>query len=573
MTGQLMDRWRLAAVGALGGAAIWAVVDATDHGSLGDQPALILLTLQATFLAGVLAMAGPIGLWRALPRGLGLALATAALVWLGGLRFDSGLPESPISFLAALTVATLPVPFLIAAARGGWRDYPGLFLEAWSIVVRFAAALAFTGLVWLVIYLSDQVLQIVGIRVIGDLLRHSIVPMVITGAVLGLGMAVVHELADLLSPYLVLRLFRLLLPAVLAVTVVFLVALPFRGLSGLFNGLSPTLLLLAMVGAGISLVSIAIDQTDAEATQSPVLRRAAQAMACILPILSVLALWAIWLRIDQHGLTPDRLFVALVAGLGFAYGLAYAVAVIRGLGWMERIRQVNIRMALAVIGLAALWLTPLLNAEALSARNQWARFDGGRTAVADLDLRSLQHWGRPGADVLARLAERAEQPGQEALADRLAGKDDPRAEERETLATVLSGLMPVQPETATGTRDMLLGAAQDFQLRDWKAQCQRGQSAARPGCLMAVADLLPNRPGEEAILILERGSDYLELLGLYIGDDGLLVTRSVLRGDGGYISSDEISDLLDAWRDAPPPLTAAPINQLGTGEAGLLIMP
>ena len=55
-----------------------------------------------------------------------------------------------------LTVATLPVPFLIAAARGNWRDYPALFLEAWSIVVRDAAAGAFTGLVWLVIFLSDS---------------------------------------------------------------------------------------------------------------------------------------------------------------------------------------------------------------------------------------------------------------------------------------------------------------------------------------------------------------------------------------------------------------------------------
>ena len=38
------------------------------------------------------------------------------------------------------TVAALPVPFPIAAARTSWRDYPALFLEAWSIVLRGAAA-------------------------------------------------------------------------------------------------------------------------------------------------------------------------------------------------------------------------------------------------------------------------------------------------------------------------------------------------------------------------------------------------------------------------------------------------
>lgn len=573
MAGQLQKRWQLAAVGAIGGALLWAVVEAAENGWIADQPTLVLLALVGTALAASLAMAGPIGLASALPRALGLGIVTAALVWLGGLRYADGIFGSPLSVLAALTFASLPVPFLIAERRGGWRDYPALFLQAWSIVVRSAAAWAFTGLVWLVIYLSDQVLQIVGLTLVTDLLQNWLVPMVITGAVLGLAMAVVYELADLLSPYLVLRLFRLLLPFVLAVMVVFLIALPFRGLSGLFRGLSPALLLLAMVGAGVSLVAIAIDQTDAEATTSPVLRRAAQGMALLLPVVALLAAWAIWLRVDQHGWTPERLFVALLAALGLAYGLVYAVAVLRGPGWMERIRQGNIRLALVIIGLAALWLTPVLNAEAISARNQLARFDAGKTQVDELDVSALKGWGYPGKAVLDILAERAKEPGQEALANRLTGQESPDEADRASAAAALAAVMPVQPTGATGTRDTLLGAAPDYQLRDWQAQCDRTGAEGQRGCLMAVADLLPNRPGEEAILILDRGGDYLELLGLYLGDDGLLVTRSVLRSDGRYVTSEEIAALLDAWRAAPPALTQAPINQLGTGEAGLLIVP
>ena len=180
--------------------------------------------------------------------------------------------------------------------------------------------------------------------------------------------------------------------------------------------------------------------------------------------------------------------------------------------------------------------------------------------------------GRPGAAVLEALAVRADQPGQEALADRLAGRDDPGAAERASAAAALADRMPVQPEGATATRDILLGAAQDYQLRDWEAQCRLSVLDDTPGCLMVVADLLPARPGEEAILILDRGG-FLEALGLYLGDDGLLVTRSVLRSDGGYLDSVALGDLLEAWRTAPPPLTPALLNQLGTGEAGLLIVP
>jgi hypothetical protein len=109
-------------------------------------------------------------------------------------------------------------------------------------------------------------------------------------------------------------------------------------------------------------------------------------------------------------------------------------------------------------------------------------------------------------------------------------------------------------------------------LRDWAEVCKPKPGAA-PGCLMAVADLLPARPGEEAVLLLIRNADYVELLGLYLDDAGRLASRTVQRADGRYVAPDEMQALLDAWTLAPPPLTQAPINQLGTGDGGLLFLP
>ncbi len=573
MGGQLADRWRLALVGAIGGSLIWAVAEAADADLISARTGLVLLALVGTFLSATLAMAGPIGLARALPRAGGLALVTAGLVWLGGLRHPEGIAGSALSVLAALTIASLPLPFLLISARGGWRDYPDLFIEAWSIVIRFAAASAFTGLVWGVIFLSDQVLRIVGLTVISDLLEHWIVGAVLTGGIFGFGMAVVYEQAELLSPYLVLRLFRLLLPVVLAVMATFLIALPFRGLNGLFDGLSPALLLLTMVGAGIALVSVAVDQTDADATQSPVLHRSAQGMALILPVMAGLAAWAVWQRVAQHGWTPERLFVALVVGLGLAYGASYAVAVLRRAGWMQRIRRANIGIALAGIGLAALWLTPILNADRISARDQLARYDAGRTTVADLDIDALRLWGLAGQAVLAELQERAKAPGQEDLAARLAGVSDPGGSGKAAAIAVLAALMPVQPAGATGTRDSLLAAADEFHLQTWADTCGRKDRAGRPGCLMAVADLLPARPGEEAILVLVHSETFVELVGLYLDDAGRLALRSVLRADGQVPGPEDATRLLEDWTRAPAPLTPALINQLGTGDAGFLFLP
>lgn len=576
MTGQIAARLQLAVAGALGGALLWAAVKAAERGWIGDYPALILIGALMTLFVALLGMAGPLGPMRALPRAAGLAAVLAALLALSMLRYAT--PEEflrgGLPVLAALTVAGLPVPFLIAAARTGWRDYPALFLEAWSVVLRFAAAAAFTGLVWLVIYVSDQVLRIVGINVIGTLLREELVVMALSGAVLGLGMAVIHDLADLLSPYVVLRLFRLFLPVVLAVMVVFLVALPFRGLSGLAGDLSPALLLLTLVGGGIALVSIVVDQSDEEAAQSPLLRRSAQAMAMILPILAGLALWAVRLRVADHGWTPDRVFVALVAAIGLGYGLVYAQAVLRGGPWMERIRQGNIRLALVVIALAALWLTPILNAERISAQSQLARFQDGRTPVEALDVRALRGWGKPGAEAVAVLEARAKEPGQERLALLLTGETPgPGEAEQDALRADTAAAMQVQPATATGTRDTLLDAAEAYMLRDWQQVCAAESGPARPGCLMVVADLMPALPGEEAVLFLRRGADYVEIQGLYLGPDGRLVQRGVSRPDGGYFSAAEADELMRAYQDSPPPLTPALLNQLGTGGSGLMIQP
>lgn len=575
MTGQIAARTQLAIAGGLGGLLVWLVIEALDRGWIGDYPALILSGGIVTLFGAVLGMAGPIGLSRALPRAAGLAIVVAGLIAMTLLRYESpdDFVQAGIPVLAIMAVATLPVPFLIAGAKSGWRDYALLFLEAWSVVLRFAAAGAFTGLVWLVILLSDEVLNIVGLDVIGRLLDHWVVPLVLTGAVLGLGMAVIHDLADLLSPYVVLRLFRLFLPVVLVVMAVFLVALPFRGLDGLAGGLSPALLLLTMVAGGISLVSIAVDQSDADATQSLVLIRSAQGMALLLPLVAGLALWAIWLRVADRGWSPDRVFVVLIAGLGVAYGLVYAQAVLRRGPWMERIRQGNIYMALVVIGLAALWLTPVLNAERISAQDQLARFSDGRTPVEALDLDALRSWGRPGAEVIALLETRAKEPGQEALAARLAGEAPASGVDRADLLASLKAAMPLQPATAGGTRDTLFDAAEDYMLEDWKRVCEARLSADQPACLMVVADLMPTVPGEEAMLFLQRSVDYVEIAGLYLGPDGYLRMRGTTRPDGNVFPAPDALALMRQYLDTPPPVTAAMLNQLGTGETGLIILP
>lgn len=517
-TGFTPERLRLAGFGALAGLCGWLLTDVLAEELGGTRLHLFLTVLAGVFFADALAMAGQMRARAALAGAALVALPVAGLALWASLRFetvDEAL-RSPHQMLALLLLAALPVPFLIARGLGaGWRDYPALFLAAWNIVVRYAAAWLFAGVVWAVVYVSDTLLSLVGIEVIDWLITEvDLVPWALTGAALGLGLAVVAELADLVSPYLVLRLLRLLLPPLLLVMVVFALALPVRGLSDLFGSYSAAGTLMAITLGGVSLISIVVDQSEAEAARGPLMRNAARAMCLLLPVLAGLAIWAVVLRIGQHGLTPERVAGAVAALVVMGYALLYAMSVLSGAAWMARIRQANIAMALAVMALAALWQTPLLNAEALSARSQLARFQDGRITVVQLPLQEMRwDWGRPGARALAELGTVTGHADQAALEARLA--ETLAATDRHYLRAVPTGGAALAELRASLTvlpagrdlPDWVLEGVPQWEADSWQEACARPDAAGRPGCVLVVGDLLTSAPGEEALLFLNGGGD------------------------------------------------------------------
>lgn len=573
-----LQRGQTALIGALAGISFYLLSEIVDSGLLGDRAFLALATFATTFFTGLLAIAGPLALLRAVVSVAALAAVTTLLFLWASFRFST-LDDNffgPFPVLATAVIGTVPLPFIIAASGPGWRDYPALFSAAWTIVVRYAAAWAFVGVVWGVIFLSDLLLSIVGLNIIEDLIDINIVPFILTGLTLGLALAVVQEFKEYISPFLILRLLRLLLPAVLVVMIVFVVALPVQGLSGLFGELSVAAILLAMTAGSATLISTAIDQNDADATQSPFLAGATQALAVILPIPAGLAAYAVWLRIDQYGLTPDRLFAALMAALAVGYGLFYAVAVVRRAGWMDRIRRANIVMALAGVAAAALWLTPILNAERMSANTLVARYQSGATPLAALDVNQLNEWGFAGDAARATLEARAKKPGQEALATALASatarfapQDDP--DPAKTLADLVA-VLPLQPATATTDRDRLLAGLQSYDIASWLGACRTPMADGKPGCVMVVADFSQTYPGPEAMVVLRDAGNAMRYEALV--QVGGSVERRSLATLQGYLPYDAGgAQIIAQLQAAPPVLSPVPLSQITVGGQGIIIFP
>ena len=104
------------------------MIEAGEAGWIGDRLAVVLLALILTAGAATLAMAGPIPFRRAVPRALGAGGGRGAAGVAGGpCAISDGIFASGLSVLAALAVATLPVPFLSGAGTGGLARLPGAF--------------------------------------------------------------------------------------------------------------------------------------------------------------------------------------------------------------------------------------------------------------------------------------------------------------------------------------------------------------------------------------------------------------------------------------------------------------
>ncbi|WP_444870324.1 hypothetical protein ACTTAF_13950 [Rhodobacter capsulatus] len=234
----MSSRVQFILIGMLGGFAFWGLFDRFEMLETWRLAVPALVGAGAFFFA-TLAMAADLGLRRAALAGGAIAAVAGGLVALKGLGFESGAQMLATGHLggAMVALAVMPVPFALGwglGGRAGLTDYRVLFTESWNIVVRYVSAGLFVATALLVLWLLGALLQLVGVTVLHDVLRDDLGLWLISGAVLGLAFSVVTELSDTVSPYLLLRLLRLLTPLVLGVVVVFVAALPLRGLGALF---------------------------------------------------------------------------------------------------------------------------------------------------------------------------------------------------------------------------------------------------------------------------------------------------------------------------------------------------
>jgi hypothetical protein len=544
----------LSVLGATAALALWALAEKWDDPSLSPMLYLMTFTFIASYFSLALVLAGPVPVGKALVGSLLVAVPATGLVALAGLRHVTpfNLLDDPVTLVMVMVLVGFSAPFLQVwlQAPGKWRDYAALFDAAWSMFVRYLVAGVFVSVFWLVTFLSSTLLQLVGVDIIEKLLRSDWAPFALSGAVLGLGLAVVYELREKISPFLILRLLRLLVPVLFVVLVVFLVALPFRGLSDLFGEFSAAATLMGSAIAAITLISTALDRDDTRAVYTRGIRLATRALALLLPVLAVLAVWAVVERVREYGWTPDRVLAATAALFVLAYALGYAGSVARGKGWAARVRNVNVGMALVIIAVSVLWMTPVLNPFAIATNNQIARYESGAGDLDQLPLWRMEHdWGKAGQAGLVRLEQAQGRDDQAELLIRIASARREGSnykylltlEDRETPQNLktLAQIMPIRPKGNTLPEGMF-DELPYYQQTSWLDGCARSLPDDRPGCVLVLGRFsLGNDTAQQAMV-------------LYLDDDGKTrANHLVLRADGNLRVNEVFDPATGRWAVFP----------------------
>ena len=328
------------------------------------------------------------------------------------------------AFIATLTLACFKaLMYLQQRAAGLPPAYEVLFAFSWRNFLVAVLAAAFMLGVALLLALWAMLFLVIDIKFFEELFSKDWFLFPVLAVAFGIGVYIFRRLTGVIDSItnLLAGLMQLLLPLVILIMVLFLAALPFTGLEILWETGKGTSLLLWLNAAVLFFIN-SVYQTGRQAPYPALFQRLLCPGIALLPIVSALALYGLYLRIDQYGWTVARCWGMTAAVLLGMFSCGYLWGIIRRRwSWTEDLARVNIIMGWVVLALMLLGNSPLLDFRSISLASQLDRVNAGDIELSEFDFAYLQrHLARPGYLEMQTMVERlrASDPG---LAERISG--------------------------------------------------------------------------------------------------------------------------------------------------------
>jgi len=313
-----------------------------------------------------------------------------------------------LPLIATLIVATFKALMYIQhRASGEPFQYSFLFLFSWRNALSLSLSLLFTLAVWGILMLWGQLFKAININFFIDLFTETWFFYPALSLANGFGVIIFRNLTSVIDTItrILQALMKFLLVFLVLVSILFLIALVFTGLSPLWETGIGSVLILVMQGLLLFLLNV-VYQDDPNTRPYPlVIHRFIYSGIAILPIYSGIVFYGLYLRLEQYGWTPSRGWAFLIWFLFALFSFGYLWGIVKQRdNWLRHLSWVNVRAGLLVLVLALLVNSPILDFRKIAVASQLNRLANGTTAIEDFDIRFFRYQlAKPGYDALQKL--------------------------------------------------------------------------------------------------------------------------------------------------------------------------
>ena len=310
-----------------------------------------------------------------------------------------------------LLMAMLALPWIqysLHVSREQAR-YPHFYRQLWLNALTLLIVFVANGLFWLVLLLWSEMFKLVGIPFFSTLFFDTDwFGYVAFGLITALAVVLARTQSRLVTAVQKLLTFIAtgLLPLVALLALMFILTLPFTGLEAISQrvsaaGLMSTLTLLLML---LLLIAI-VREPQQEALPYPgALRYLIKCSLIVAPIYMLIAGWSLWVRIQQYGWTPERLYGVLVVVVLLVWSFGYLASILRrGRNPLELQGPVILGVSLLALGLLVLLSSPVIDAWRISVNSHMGLYHSGKIKPDQVSLYMLDHSGKPGRAALEAL--------------------------------------------------------------------------------------------------------------------------------------------------------------------------
>ena len=308
-----------------------------------------------------------------------------------------------------LLMAMLALPWIqysLHVSREQAR-YPHFYRQLWLNALTLLIVFVANGLFWMVLLLWSEMFKLVGIPFFSTLFFDTDwFGYVAFGLITALAVVLARTQSRLVTAVQKLLTFIAtgLLPLVALLALMFILTLPFTGLEAISQRVSAAGLMSTLTLLLLLLMAI-VREPQKEALPYPgALRYLIKCSLIVAPIYMLIAGWSLWVRIQQYGWTPERLYGVLVVVVLLVWSFGYLASILRrGRNPLELQGPVILGVSLLALGLLVLLSSPVIDAWRISVNSHMGLYHSGKIKPDQVSLYMLDHSGKPGRAALEAL--------------------------------------------------------------------------------------------------------------------------------------------------------------------------